>query len=202
MNERVNELTAGINALSTAQEHGHKCGNEMSRLVSALTAELVGSDNGHQPKDDRNYIRYKYAIKELTGNPGINSREKYLALRTTNKQIYAAFEDVTCDHADLYFARCSGVTTSAAALSIAFDNVVIVADSEISAKELRKNGANVVSGNIRGTDFADKTVIFEAGVQPTETNALRTIKIYAVDIVPFPDHETPADVTARRAIVL
>lgn len=177
--ERAKIIVQAIEAL--AQSEG-KYFSEIDELYAELRRELwIGKEKARPKSDDPNYIRYKLAIKEIAGNPGL-SRDEYMRLRSTNKQIWSAFKDITNPRMELYLPRCSGVTTSLIALAKTFENIVIVVPNEGTALEYERNGIDVVDErSARGKRFEGKLVIFEAGAKPIDVNAFRVINIRQID---------------------
>ena len=112
MNERVNELTKYLTALSNAQSSGYKCNGEIAEVIRELRYET-----GVANADDKVGI-YQRKIVELCGDYYDKER------RFVNAQIYGAYMSSIGGY--LFVDRGAGTTTSLKALADTFDDVVYV----------------------------------------------------------------------------
>ena len=163
MNVRIEELTAYLNALTSANSSGYKCDREIAEVIKELRRELSLSS-------DCEY-KYRLAILTLTGDADSG-------FVSTNNLVFATYANDKSPHSDIYFPRWSGVTTSLAALAMAFDDVVFIADEGTALKYAHKR---IISANqpLRGRHF--ETVVLDSCVEHSVligVNYKRMIKAY------------------------
>jgi hypothetical protein len=152
--ERVNELIAYLETLSKVQESGYNCNREISEVINKLRRNFGLSE------DIRDlYRRYETHIFIDCGDK--YSEEKSLV----NSQIFYAY--ISGKSGELYFRRCSGVTTSILALMKVFGDVVYVKSPRDSMP-----------------DVTGKVVFLEGGAElPHDTRPRSVIKIRSIDVI-------------------
>lgn len=154
-NRRVNDLTNYLEALSSAQASGYKCSEEMREVVRAIRQEC-GMMRTYE--DDYN----EYLRRILFKCEDRFTRE----LSIVNAQIFQAYKAKVAG--DLYFKRCTGVSTSIEALTEMYDDVVYIRDIN----------------RMQHVDVTDKVVFREGFAQLSRgTRPKVVINIRSIDVV-------------------
>jgi hypothetical protein len=158
IDERVNEFTAlttYLESLAKVQQSGYNCNREISEVIKELRTKL-GLNNADVSELYKRYIRRIF----------LDCGESYSEDKAlVNAQIFYAY--ISGKSGELYFRRCSGVTTSILALMKVFDDVVYV-----------KSPRDSVPG------VAGKVVFLEGGAKlPRGTRPRSVIKIRSIDVI-------------------
>ena len=168
------DASDAITALKAIQREARKATqalrefeSEASRLEAA-TSEKAVEDMFRRWRQDANqalYGHYEAALKKLCGD----SYSEDDRFKTTNRIIYDAYANYDGDYIELYFKRCSGVSTSIEALQKAFGDVVYL-------KPWRP------FGKTSPDTFTDKVVFTENDVElPRNVKPRKHIHIVSVD---------------------
>jgi hypothetical protein len=149
---KTEELLAYFDRLIAAEKAGYHCSREIAEVIYELRRELdVGFNDVAE--------RYKEEILHSCGES--YTEEKAIV----NSQIFRAY--LSGLSGELYFRRCSGVTTSILALMKVFDDVVYVKSPRDSVP-----------------DVTGKVVFLEGGAElPRGTRPRSVIKIRSIDVI-------------------
>lgn len=147
----VSEALTGLKAVQ----------REAKKATQAL-AEFEATN--YQPE----YDKYERIIKELSKGETPSSKDYQQRLKLTNRLIYDAYTSYSdIETIELFFPRCSGVSTSIRALTAIFDEVIYV--------NLHSHTAVA--------DIADKVVFIESGLPiPRGSRTKRVIRIRSIDV--------------------
>lgn len=168
------DTTDAIKALKAVQREARAAVKALRELESkayrldATTSEKVVEDIFRRWIQDANqalYSHYEAALKKLCGE----SYNEYERFKTTNRIIYDAYANYDGDYIELYFKRCSGVSTSIEALQKAFGDVIYLKPPK-------------PFGKTSPDTYMDKVVFTENDVElPRNVKPRKHIHIVSVD---------------------
>jgi hypothetical protein len=180
MTKRTDDLLSYFDRLIAAERSEYHCQREIGEVIAELRDELNIAEK-KVSGDETDYIRFKLAVKELSGSHDLLERNEQRQLLLTNKTLFQAYKEFRGDKTELFFGRCSGVTTTLQALAKTFDDVYVVTHHPhgFGKKGIRPT-------ELRGRALKDSVLFVDSGANFCESidlavDVCTVIKCHSVD---------------------